>query len=168
MPSELESYLERIEDLRGQVRALVSDLPGEALNWRPLPAEVGEVNSPAVLAAHVAGSEHFWIAEVIGQGPATRNRDAEFLTMAVDAGELVGLLDEVGAETRHVLAALTADDLDGVRTVRGHDVPVRWCILHVVDHTALHLGHMQLTVQLWNGGQGVESPFWYERLKGRY
>jgi len=165
MPSELESYLERIEDLRGQVKALVSDLPAEALNWRPLPAHAGEVNSLAVLAAHIAGAEHFWIAEVIGREPATRDRDVEFATMAVDAAELVRLLDAVGAETRQVFASLTTDDLEGGREARGRAVPVRWCILHIVDHTALHLGHMQLTVQLWNGGQGVPSPFWYERLR---
>jgi uncharacterized damage-inducible protein DinB len=167
MPSELESYLERIEDLRGQVRALVADLPAEALNWRPLPVEAGEVNSLAVLAAHIAGAEHFWIAEVIGGGPATRDRDAEFVTTAVAADELVRLLDAVGVETRQVFASLTPDDLNGERQARGRDgIPVRWSILHIIDHTALHLGHMQLTVQLWNGGQGVEAPFWYERLKG--
>jgi hypothetical protein len=26
---------------------------------------------------------------------------------------------------------------------------VRWCILHVIEHYAQHLGHMQLTRQLW-------------------
>ena len=35
MLSELDNYLQRIEDLRGQVRSLIVDLPVEALNWRP-------------------------------------------------------------------------------------------------------------------------------------
>ena len=47
---------------------------------------------------------------------------------------------------------------------RGRIVPVRWAILHVIDHTALHLGHMQITYQLWMGGQRGPSPRWYERL----
>jgi hypothetical protein len=34
--SELANYLERLEDLRGQVAALVADLPAEALNCRPI------------------------------------------------------------------------------------------------------------------------------------
>jgi len=77
MFSELDNYLQRIEDLRGQVRGLIEDLPADALNWRPLPDEQEShvVNSLAVLAAHVAGAEHFWIAEVIGGRPATRDRD---------------------------------------------------------------------------------------------
>lgn len=167
MRSELESYLERIEDLRGQVRALVSGLSAEALNWRPLPAEVGGVNSLAVLAAHIAGAERFWIAEVVGREPATRNRDAEFETTVADGDELIRLLESVHSETRAVFASLVQEDLKGEREARGRGVPVRWCMLHVIDHTALHLGHMQLTVQLWNGGEGTASPFWYERLGRR-
>ena len=69
----LDHTLHMIEDLRGQVRDLIADLPAEALNWLPLPeAEDHSMNSLAVMAAHVAGAEHFWIAEVIGGYPATR------------------------------------------------------------------------------------------------
>jgi uncharacterized damage-inducible protein DinB len=162
MLSELDNYLQRIEDLRGQVRDLIADLPAEALNWRPI--ENDATNSLAVLATHIAGAEHFWIAEVVGGGPPTRDRDAEFTTQATDASELVRLLEEIGTETREVLSALRAVDLDGTREARGRTIPVRWCILHVIDHTALHLGHMQITYQLWMGGLSKPSPFWFERL----
>jgi len=184
MLPELDNYLKRIEDLREQVSDLIADLPAEALNWRPLPPSVpapsallgtgaggteergDATNSLAVLAAHIAGAEHFWIAEVVGGRPPTRDRDAEFATQATDASELVCLLEKIGAETREVLSALSEADLDGVRKVEGRKVPVRWGILHVIDHTALHLGHMQITYQLWTGGQGRPSPHWFERLGG--
>ncbi len=170
MLSELDNYLQRIEDLRGQVAQLVADLPAEALNWRPIPpareGEEGEgaTNSLAVLAAHVAGAEHFWIGEVVGGRPASRDRDAEFRTEAASGAMLVRALERVAAETRAVFAELTAADLDGTREARGRTVPVRWGILHVIDHTALHLGHMQLTYQLWMGGPSVHSPLWFERV----
>jgi uncharacterized damage-inducible protein DinB len=157
--------LRRIEDLRQQVRDLIRDLPAEALNWCPIPGRDREVtNSLAVLAAHIAGAEHFWMGEVVGGHPPTRDREAEFSTHATDASELVQLLDTVGAETRQVLTSLHEVELDGVREARRLTVPVRWCILHVIDHTALHLGHMQLTYQLWAGGSGKPSPLWFERL----
>ncbi len=170
MISELDNYLQRIEDLRGQVGDLIAGLPGEALDWRPIEDEA--INSLAVLATHIAGAEHFWIAEVVGGRPPTRDRDAEFAAQANDASELVHLLENTGTETREVFATLTEADpsslsgqsLDGTRQARGRTIPVRWCILHVIDHTALHLGHIQLTYQLWNKGQGKPSPFWYERL----
>jgi len=168
MCPELDSYLQMIDDLRGQVRDLVADLSPEALNWRPIEGlEEHATNSLAVLATHVAGAEHFWIAEVVGHRPPTRDRDAEFVAEATDASVLVRRLGEVGAGTRQVFAALDQGDLDGVREARGRTIPVRWCILHVVDHTALHLGHMQLTYQLWLGGQTGPSPRWYERVKSR-
>jgi len=163
--SELENYLGRIEDLRRQVGELIADLPPQALNWRPIEGDDEHAtNSLAVLAIHVAGAEHFWIAEVVGGYPPTRDRDAEFATQAADASGLVRRLEAVGAETRQVFSSLTAADLDSTREARGRTVSVRWGILHIIDHTALHLGHMQITYQLWMGGRGKSSPRWSERL----
>jgi uncharacterized damage-inducible protein DinB len=165
MSSELQNYLDRIEDLRGQVVDLVRDLPLEALNWRPTDqVDDHATNTVAVLATHVAGAEHFLIAEVVGGRPPTRDRDAEFKTRIDDPEELVDLLREVGQETRDVFSALTPANLGDVRIARDKEVPIRWLMLHVVDHTALHLGHMQLTYQLWMGGRAVTSPRWFQRL----
>lgn len=162
---ELDHYLQLIEDLRGQVRALIADLPAEALNWRPIEGvEDHATNSLAVLAAHVAGAEHFWIAEVIGGRPRTRDRDAEFALEVADASELLGRFEAVEAETREVFASLTLAELESTREVRGKTITVRWGILHVIDHTSLHLGHMQITYQLWMAGKSKPSPRWFERL----
>jgi uncharacterized damage-inducible protein DinB len=166
MLSELQNYLKRIEDLRGQVRGLIAGLPAEGLNWRPLEGvEEHATNSIAALTTHIAGAEHFWIGEVVGRRPPTRDRNAEFLAEAADASELIQRLEEVGAETQEVFSILTEADLEGTREARGRTIPVRWCILHVIDHTALHLGHMQLTYQLWQGGSSGLSPRWFERLE---
>ena len=174
MLSELDNYLQRIKDLRGQVRDLIAGLPAEALNWRPIPpsnpprerggGEDQPTNSLAVMAAHIAGAEHFWIAEVIGGRASTRDRDAEFAVTVVDAVELVRRLEIVGVETRKVFAVLRPNDLDGAREARGKTVAVRWGILHVIDHASLHLGHMQITYQLWKRGVSKSSPRWFERL----
>lgn len=162
--SEIETYLSMIEDLRMQVREIVADLPAEALNWRPLPGvDDHATNSLAVLAAHVAGAEHFWIAEAIGHAPPTRDRPAEFALEVVGAAGLLERLDQVGAETRAILSKLPEEELDSFRTVQDKTVPVRWAILHVIDHTALHLGHMQITYQLWMQGGSKPSPRWFER-----
>ena len=165
MITELDNYLERLEDLRGQVSGLLADLPLEALNWRPIEGKDDHVtNSLAVLAVHLAGAEHFWIAEVVGGWPETRDRDAEFATVATSATEIIQLLEKNALETREVFSTLSESDLNGTRQTKGRIVPVRWCILHVIDHTSLHLGHMQITYQLWTGGKAVHSPLWSERL----
>lgn len=163
--TELQNYFNRIEDLRGQIRDLTAGLPAEALNWRPTEAvEDHATNSLAVMATHVAGSMHYWIAEVIGRRPATRDRAAEFRVEVSDPAELIALLDRVGTEVREIFASLQPADLDGTRQAQDETVPVRWAMLHVVDHTALHLGHMQITYQLWREGRGVQSPRWFQRL----
>lgn len=167
MNDEIEQYLNMIEDLRGQVRTLIADLPADALNWRPLDTpDVHATNSLAVMTMHIAGAEHFWIGEAIGEMPPTRDRPAEFETAVDDVAPLLTRLDEVAQETRAVLTSLSDEDLAGTRDVRGKMVPVRWGILHVIDHTALHLGHMQITYQLWKSGETGPSPRWFERVSG--
>ncbi len=101
---------------------------------------------------------------MIGGRPATRDREAEFATLAASAAEVVLLLEDAARETREVFRTLKDTDLKDTRQTAGRTLPVRWCLLHVVDHTSLHLGHMQLTYQLWAGGRSVPSPLWFERL----
>jgi uncharacterized damage-inducible protein DinB len=163
--TELANYQDRLDDLRGQIAGLVAGLSAEALNWRPLPGTGDHAtNSLAALAAHSAGAEHFWISEVIGDRPTTRDREAELATLAASAAEIVRLLEETARETREVLLTLKDSDLMDTRQTAGRTLAVRWCLLHVIDHTSLHLGHMQITFQLWAGGQSIPSPRWYDRL----
>lgn len=165
MLSERDIILQRIEDLRAQVSSLIADLPVAALDWLPVdPVEGHAANSLAVLVAHIAGAERFWIGQVVGGGPETRDRAAEFATKGASASELLHRLEAAGTETRAVLSSLRQDDLDGTRDLEGRVVPVRWALLHVIDHTSLHLGHMQITYQLWAGGRSKPSPRWSERL----
>ena len=165
MVSEKENYLYRIEDLRRLVGDMLGVIPPEALDWQPTPAADGHAsNSIAVLVAHIAGAEHFWIAEVIGKYPATRDRKQEFATCAVKTSDLSRLLEQVASETRNVLSNLTDQNLAETRTVDGYVFAVRWALLHVIEHTALHFGHMQLTYQFWSGGKSIPSPAWHLRL----
>lgn len=166
MLPEVESYLERIEDVRGQVIQLITGLSAEALSWRPVEGKDDHVtNSLAVMASHVAGAEHFWIYEAIGRNPPTRQRDQEFVTVVDGPARLLEKLNTVADETRQVFSTLTHEDLNSTRQVKEQTVPVRWAILHVIDHTSLHLGHMQITWQLWHSGQAVDAPRWFQRLK---
>ena len=165
MLPEIASYLALLDDQRRQVIDLLVDVPAEALNWRPLPdLDVHVTNSLAVLATHIAGAERFWIAETIGGYPPTRDRDAEFRTEVTVPDPLVLRLKAAGEETRAVLATLTAERLEDTVRVHDREAPVRWSILHVIDHSAVHLGHMQITYQLWMGGTSRPTPRWFERL----
>ncbi len=166
MAGEIDGYLERIEDLLGQIENLIKDLPAEALNWRPIEnSDKHEMNSLAVLATHVAGAARFWAAEVIGGETAVRNRLAEFEVEEDETAALIYRLQEARTKVREVVTQLDPTALSETRHVRDRTFTVRWSILHIIDHTALHLGHMQITYQLWNHGQSINSPRWFERIK---
>ncbi len=150
MIKEIQGYWASLNELRSQVKSLLEGLPPEALDWQPIQGE-GELatNSLAVLATHLAGSETFWMKEIIARQPIRRNRDAEFLTRRVAASELQARLDSAAATTEGVLSSLQESQMEEEREHRGRMVTIRWAILHVFEHFALHLGHMQLTRQLW-------------------
>jgi len=163
--NEIENYLQRMDDLRGQIENLIVKVKPDDLNWRPFNSNDAEIsNSFAVLVAHVCGAEHYWIAEIIGGKARTRDRNAEFATTTDSHDVLIDLLHRTSRETQEILSALRPEDLDGSRMVDGKEVPVRWAILHVIDHTSLHLGHLQMTYQILTDGKTNPSPLWTERI----
>ncbi len=150
MIKEVQGYLATLNDLSGQVKNLLEGLPQEALEWRPIQGE-GELstNSLAVIAAHLAGSETWWMKEIIDRHPIQRDREAEFVTRGISSADLKSRLDAAGKVAEGVLSSLTESQLDETRKARERTVTIRWGILHVIEHLALHVGHMQLTRQLW-------------------
>lgn len=156
MVSVLENYLERLQALHADIERTIEGLPPPALDWVPGP----DMNSLGVLAVHVAGAERYWIGDVVGRDPSGRDRAAEFRTRGLDAAALKACLAETLAYSQAVLERLTLPDLEATRvSLRdGREFTVAWCLAHALEHTALHLGQMQITRQLWEQqGSGV-SP----------
>jgi len=150
MLKEIQGHLTKLGELSNQVKGLLEELPQEALDWRPIQGE-GELatNSLSAMAVHLAGSQTFWMKEIIGRQPIQRDRQAEFLARGVPVTELKSRLDAAAKITQEVLSPLTEPQLEESRQFRDRTVTVRWAILHVIEHFATHLGHMQLTRQIW-------------------
>ncbi len=148
MTPELEHYAQALQRLHTDAAAVLEHLPAAALNWRPLEGDES-TNSLAITLAHMAGSERFWVGEVAGGQPAHRDREAEFHVQAASAEELLALLDQALAVTQAALSRLAPAALDETVTTRDRTVTRRWAVLHAIEHLAVHLGHMQLTRQLW-------------------
>ena len=147
MLTMLAAYAEQLQALHAAMEQIVNGLPQAALDWTPGP----EMNSIHVLVVHVAGSERYWIGDVAGNDPSGRDRDAEFRSHGLDTRALIDLLDRTLAHSRAVLEGLDPADLEGLRVSprNGRQVTVAWCLAHALEHTALHLGHMEITRQLW-------------------
>lgn len=152
MDALLAAYVEAIGQIHGQMKSIVRGSSPEALDWKP----EAEANSITVLATHVAGSETFWMGEVILGGPAKRVRAEEFAVAAVDPSLLVDRLDASQEVLRVGLASMNSESLSRqVKSPRdGQSVSVAWALTHILQHSALHLGHMELTRQLWEARAG--------------
>jgi uncharacterized damage-inducible protein DinB len=159
--SEIDTYRQRIKDLDKQVCDFVGDIPAEGLNWRP---EFKDVNSLATLASHIAGAQVSWIVQVIGQRDVTHDRGREFDTVVTSGQQLVNDLSSIFIGVDEVLESMSHVNLGETRRFDVHQVPIRWGLVHIIDHTALHFGQMQLTYQFWSHGQSKPSPLWKQRF----
>jgi uncharacterized damage-inducible protein DinB len=141
------NYLDRLENLNKHLSQEIQGLPQTALDWSPGP----ETNSLAVLLAHIAGSLRYWIGDVALEQPSGRVREQEFQTRGLGAEALQRRLDEVVVYARLNLPRLSLADLDQKRQPgRGEEmVTCGWALLHALEHGYLHLGHVELTRQLW-------------------
>jgi uncharacterized damage-inducible protein DinB len=150
MLQEVQAYLTKLGELRNQAKSLLDGLPAEALDWRPIRGE-GELatNSLAVIAVHLAGSQTFWMKEIIGRTPIQRDREAEFATQGVSTADLKAQLETAGKIAEEILSSLTESQMEEGRKFRDKPITVRQGVLQVIDHVAQHIGHMQLTRQLW-------------------
>ena len=143
-----EDYLERLQTVHAEIQKTIDGLPPEALDWTPGP----ETNSLSVLAVHVAGAERYWIGDVVGRDPSGRDRPAEFRVRGLDAATLTARLAEALSHSRTVVEGLTLSEMETERISPrdGRSVTVAWALFHALRHAAEHMGHMQLTRQLWD------------------
>jgi uncharacterized damage-inducible protein DinB len=142
---------DRFGELHADILKALDGLPPEALDWVP----GGEMNSIAVLVVHLSGAERYWVGVALAE-PPERDREAEFKTHALGAGELKAHLADADDFTRQALDRFAPGDLEAVRQSprNARTFTVGWCLAHALEHTALHTGHIQLTRQLWEQEKG--------------
>lgn len=139
-------FLERLQALHHDFIQTFEGLPAEALDWVP----GDQMNSFCVLVVHTAGSARWWIGISLGN-PPERNRDAEFQAKGLSAAELKERFAAVEAYARSSLENFSLDQLAVEYPVPNSNrrITAAWGLLHVMEHTGLHLGHAQITRQLW-------------------
>ncbi|HSL29214.1 MAG TPA: DinB family protein [Anaerolineales bacterium] len=147
MQTFFTDYLSVMQDNRNEILEALKGLPSAALDWTPGP----DMNSISVLIFHLTGAERYWIGDVAAQDPKERDRDAEFQVRGVEMDILKKRLADNLEYTRNILGNFNTGDLEAPRVSSrdGHTYSVAWALLHALEHTALHLGQIQLTRQLW-------------------
>lgn len=136
-----------------QFRDAIAGIPDEDLNtWKPMAESGGgEMNTFSVLAVHIAGAGIWRLYQQVYDDHIARDRDAEFRATAT-AAEIDRTFDDWLAGFRERLERASQPDLAGLPQTPREDHPswtrLDW-LLSMIDHTALHLGHVQIHRQLW-------------------
>ncbi len=147
-----DEYLSVLENCHKNILSTVEDLPQPALDWCPGTG----MNSIAVLIYHLTGAERFWTGDVVDQTPSGRDREAEFKVSNVGLDVLRDRLSTSLNYIRGAVAKLSLADLAEKRlTPDGRIVTVTWALLHAVEHSSLHLGHIEVTRQMWQASQST-------------
>jgi uncharacterized damage-inducible protein DinB len=147
MEDEVKGYLTEFGILRGQINDALKGLTDEGANWCPPPENTNSVYS---MINHLTGAQAHWIKRIIGGMTIQRDRDTE-LNASGSLVELVKKWEAVNKEADEIMGKLTPGQLRETRDTPGPmgKITVQWAILHALSHYAIHLGHIQLTRQIW-------------------
>lgn len=144
MDPQARALIETINKLHEDIYNAVEDLTDAQINWRHPHLS----NTIGILLRHVAGSERYWIVEVVSGRPIHRRRETEFGGERLEKTPLVDSLRAAQSEVTDVLEKMTSRDLalEYQETIANQPrmVTKSWAVLHSVQHTAYHLGQIQL------------------------
>ena len=145
-----------VEVLEQTARQAVAALEGVSEAQLNQPLDLPETNTLFALATHLVGAGEYWTLATVGKRNIPRDRPAEFRAR--------GALPELAARYERWIVELHAvlDDLPDAALGEYIEGPMQFsagrgederftasdCLLHAVEHSALHLGHIQLTRQV--------------------
>ncbi|MFJ4782832.1 DinB family protein [Streptomyces sp. NPDC088794] len=152
--SEKETLRESLDRHRDAVLWKLEGMDDEGLRRPMTPSGTTLLG----LVKHLASVEYGWFVETFGG-------EAEPLwfdpysdeDMRADQGETTGQIIEFYGRARAaadlMIAARSLDDL-GRPPWREHSVSMRWTLVHMIEETARHAGHMDIVRELLDGAAG--------------
>ena len=147
-------YLERMGWLHAEIERQIRDLPQGALDWSP----GSDIPSMCVLVTHLTGAERYWIGDVVAGESSDRDRDAEFRAEGCDQNELITKMKVSREYAGEVIRKINYGDLSNQRISprNGNEITVGYALNYTLEHTAIHLGHIQIIRQMWDQ-RNIES-----------
>lgn len=150
----LDAAYVALETLLTGFRKALDGIPDEDLAiWKPGIEESGggETNTLAALVVHTAAAGGWMLHHQVYGDEIPRDREAEFQAVAtrdeIDAifdGWLASFRERIDGDAEVDLGALPPT----IRESIPHWTRLNW-LFHMIDHTALHLGHAEIHRQLW-------------------
>lgn len=116
----------------------------------------------AGIVSHLRWVEHCWFQILLNGESAAKNPQfdealPEDADMLVDGISLAQLLEEYEREcesSNEAIVAFALDDIGKNRDFKSGSASLRWILLHMIEETARHAGHMDTIRELVDGGKG--------------
>jgi uncharacterized damage-inducible protein DinB len=139
-----------LQHLRDSAVYKLEGLDHTQLRWRPAPT----ANSLGVIVVHLGYSERLWIRAVFAGEPMDMEWRQHMFELPDGWGyeEIVGFYRDETARVDAVLDRATSFDLPSAGPLR--PTTLRWAVLHLIEETARHAGHMDITRELLDGSTG--------------
>jgi len=128
----------------------LEDLDDDQLRWRPAP----EANSLGVIVVHLGYAERLWgraifAGEAMDMGWRSHMFD---LPDGWSRDDVIAFYRDETARVDRVFDAAGSFDEPSAGTFR--PTTLRWVVLHLIEETARHVGHMDITRELLDGRTG--------------
>ncbi len=159
--SEIATYRRLFKTKYRELDELLADLPAAALLWKPFEESPwqGPSGSLGWLVAHSVSSTVYLLRQaewIIGrrqwQEVDGDEGSQEFGPANHDPAYLRARLERTHVYVKQFLASLSEADLAGSRPHPERPerlLTVRYNVQHAIEHMSQHIGHAQLTRQIW-------------------
>jgi uncharacterized damage-inducible protein DinB len=154
---ERAALMGRLRFQRQTVRLKVDGLSEVDAHRQFLPSPLMTI---AGLVSHLRWNEHSWFeASLLGlpnRGPWTPNGhpDAEMMVDDVPLARLLDEYDEQCARSNEIADGLPLDALEKATPADGRACSLRWILLHIIEETARHNGHLDIMREFADGVTG--------------
>ena len=161
--AEYKALLACLAAQRDAVLAIVAGLDEEAWHQSVVPSGW----TPAGLVEHLGGAEWHWFQGVVaGVDPEPEPGEEDLppydptaaFVCDLPSAEIIGFYRDQCASSDAVLAVTPLAALPrGRHDVPGQDEPpdVRWVVLHMIEETARHAGHLDIAREFLDGKTGL-------------
>jgi uncharacterized damage-inducible protein DinB len=139
-----------LQHLRDSVVFKLEGLTADQIRWRPAPT----ANSLGVIAVHLGYAERLWLRAIVAGEPMDMGWRAHMFDLpdGWGADDVVAFYRGESALADAVLDQALSFDAPSAGSFR--PTTVRWAVLHLIEETARHAGHMDITRELLDGSTG--------------
>lgn len=139
-----------LEHLRRSVLYKLEGLSDSQLRWKPSPS----ANSLGGIAVHLGYCERLWVRAVFA-GEALDLSFRSHMFEVPDGWSVDDVADFYRTETGAADAVLDAAETFDARSLADfRPTTLRWIVVHLIEETARHAGHMDITRELIDGSTG--------------